>query len=74
MQADGLTIMGVDPNPYMFEYARKSAAAAGLAPEALYLKLGVAENIPVESGSFDTVICTLVGCLNFRCRSSSSYL
>lgn len=51
---------GVDPNPFMFEYAKEKAAAAGLAPDALELKLGVAENIPVESGSFDTVICTLV--------------
>jgi ubiquinone/menaquinone biosynthesis C-methylase UbiE len=44
----------------MFQYAKKSAEAAGLAADALDLRLGVAEEIPVESASFDTVICTLV--------------
>lgn len=60
--AEGLTVTGVDPNPFMFDYARESAEAAGLPSDALELKLGVAEDIPVESGSFDTVICTLVLC------------
>ena len=51
---------GIDPNPYMFEYAKQSAKLAGLPADALHLKLGAAESIPAKDASFDTVICTLV--------------
>lgn len=44
----------------MFDYARSSAQTAGLQEDALDLRVGVAEDLPVEDASFDTVICTLV--------------
>lgn len=61
MQVDGLRVTGVDPNPYMFDYAKESAQQAGLTADAFELKLGSAEAIPAPEASFDTVICTLVG-------------
>ena len=52
---------GVDPNPYMFDYARANASLAGLPDDQLRLELAAAEQIPADDASFDTVICTLVG-------------
>ena len=59
-QVEGLHVIGVDPNPYMFDYARGRAQAAGLPEDALDLTIGVAESLPFTDASFDTVICTLV--------------
>ena len=59
-QVEGLHVVGVDPNPYMFEYARERARAAGLPEDALDLAIGVAEKLPFSDASFDSVICTLV--------------
>ena len=55
-----MQVTGIDPNPYMFEYAQESGRRAGLPPDALDLKIGVADNLPAAEASFDTVICTLV--------------
>ena len=60
LQVDGLRVTGMDPNPYMFDYARASARSAGLPDDHLDLKLAAAEQIPAQDASFDTVICTLV--------------
>ena len=57
---DGLRVTGMDPNPYMFDYAQASAERAGLPNDHLELKLAAAEQIPAPDASFDTVICTLV--------------
>ena len=53
---------GLDPNPYMFDYAHSAAAAAGLRRGALTLTEGSAEAMPFADASFDTVVSTLTLC------------
>lgn len=43
----------------MFDYAKSAARASGLPEGTLDLKVGVAEDLPAETSSFDTVICSL---------------
>lgn len=57
----GLTITGVDPNPYMLPYLKDNAAQAGWLPERLDWVEGRAEALPLADGSVDAVVCTLVG-------------
>jgi ubiquinone/menaquinone biosynthesis C-methylase UbiE len=51
--------IGVEPNPYMHQYLRKSAAQVG---RDIDLRLGAAEALPVEDESIDAVVSTLVLC------------
>lgn len=51
--------VGVEPNPYMHPYLRRSAARQGLAVE---LRQGTAEALPVPDQSMDAVVSTLVLC------------
>ena len=65
---------GVDPNPFMFQYARDAAANAGLPAEDLRLLEGVAEALPLPDDSFDLVICTLVRHANHLLKLLSSLI
>lgn len=56
------SVTGLDPNPYMFDYARDAAAAAGLPADRLTLAEGVVERMPFENDAFDFVVCTLTLC------------
>jgi SAM-dependent methyltransferase len=73
----GLDIIGVDPNDYMFDYARDSAVRAelstattssdadthgGHAKVSLRTVHGVAESLPFATGSIDAVVATLMLC------------
>lgn len=60
MQREGLEVIGVDPNPFMFEYARQKADSFNLGEKAFDLQIGAAEEIPLPDKSVDTIICTLV--------------
>src|SRR5690242_1017533 len=51
--------IGVEPNPFMERYLREEAARLGMAVE---LRLGTADHLPVDDGSVDAVISTLVLC------------
>ena len=55
-----MRILGVDPNPEMFPYAKEAAHQAGLAKDQLQVMDGAAEHLPVASQSQDAVVCTLV--------------
>ncbi|XP_010511988.1 PREDICTED: methyltransferase-like protein 7A isoform X1 [Camelina sativa] len=57
-----LTLYGLDPNPKMKKYARKSAAKAGFKPKSFRFKQGVGEAIPLKDNSVDAVVATLVLC------------
>ncbi|KAL0701270.1 hypothetical protein Bca4012_057392 [Brassica carinata] len=57
-----VTLLGLDPNPKMKKYARKAAVRAGLNPKNFIFKKGVGEAIPLEDGSVDAVVATLVLC------------
>ncbi|KAH0460713.1 hypothetical protein IEQ34_011376 [Dendrobium chrysotoxum] len=61
-RADDLHVVGVDPNKQMEKYARSAALAAGLPPMSFTFMQGVGEDLPVEDGSMDAVIGTLVLC------------
>lgn len=54
-------VTGVDVNSAMAAYARDAAGAAGLPPERLRLLTGDVQALPFGDGSFDVVVCTLVG-------------
>ncbi|KAE8783892.1 Methyltransferase-like protein 7B [Hordeum vulgare] len=60
--ADGLNVIGVDPNMYMEEYSRAAATSAGLPSSNFTFRRGVGEALPAEDGSMDAVIGTLVLC------------
>jgi len=55
----GIRWLGVEPNPYMVPYLRTAAARAGLPVD---LRPGMAERLPAEDNSMDTVVSTLVLC------------
>ncbi|CAA7019527.1 unnamed protein product [Microthlaspi erraticum] len=57
-----VTLYGLDPNPKMKKYLRKSAAKAGLKPKNFKFKQGVGEAIPFKDASVDAVVATLVLC------------
>ncbi|CAA7019530.1 unnamed protein product [Microthlaspi erraticum] len=57
-----ISVLGVDPNPKMEIYARKSAEEAGLKPQEFSFIRAVAESIPIEDASVDAVVGTLVLC------------
>ncbi|XP_010511993.1 PREDICTED: methyltransferase-like protein 7B [Camelina sativa] len=57
-----VSILGVDPNPKMESYARKSAIEAGLKSEDFKFIHAVAECIPLEDASVDAVVTSLVMC------------
>jgi ubiquinone/menaquinone biosynthesis C-methylase UbiE len=57
-----VTLYGLDPNPKMKKYARKSATKAGLKPKNFRFKQGVGEAIPLKDNSVDAVVATLVLC------------
>jgi len=56
-------VVGIDPNPYMLEYARRSVSQlpAGRFRSVTLLE-GRANDIQLENGSIDGAICTLVMC------------
>ncbi|KAG8059457.1 hypothetical protein GUJ93_ZPchr0002g22936 [Zizania palustris] len=60
--ADGVNILGVDPNKQMEEYARGAAVSAGLPPSNFTFRRGVGEALPAEDNSMDAVVGTLVLC------------
>uniref|UniRef100_A0A453PK90 Methyltransferase type 11 domain-containing protein n=2 Tax=Aegilops tauschii subsp. strangulata TaxID=200361 RepID=A0A453PK90_AEGTS len=60
--ADGVNVIGVDPNIYMEEYSRAAATSAGLPSSNFTFRRGVGEALPAEDGSMDAVIGTLVLC------------
>lgn len=53
------SVVGLDPNPAMQQYARESAAAQGL-EGVVQLVEGSGEALPYPDNSFDAVVCTLV--------------
>jgi len=55
----GTRWIGIEPNPYMHERLRQNAAAAGITAN---VQEGSADALPVEDGSVDCVISTLVLC------------
>uniref|UniRef100_A0A1J3E0D5 Methyltransferase-like protein 7A n=1 Tax=Noccaea caerulescens TaxID=107243 RepID=A0A1J3E0D5_NOCCA len=57
-----VTLYGLDPNPEIKWYARKSAVKAGLKPKNFKFKQGVGEAIPLKDASIDAVVATLVLC------------
>ncbi|KAF0935221.1 hypothetical protein E2562_031258 [Oryza meyeriana var. granulata] len=60
--ADGVNIVGVDPNKHMEEYARAAAVSAGLPSSNFTFRRGVCEALPAEDNSMDAVVGTLVLC------------
>ncbi|KAL6635114.1 hypothetical protein ACP70R_027785 [Stipagrostis hirtigluma subsp. patula] len=59
---NGVSVIGVDPNKHMENYARKAALSAGLPSSNFTFRRGVAEALPAEDSSMDMVIGTLVLC------------
>mgnify|MGYP005839742865 CR=1 FL=1 len=57
--APTVTWTGVEPNPYMHPYLLRRAAQLG---RAVDLRLGVAEELPVDDACQDAVVATLVLC------------
>ena len=55
----GIEYVGIDPDAYMLERAQKHAIEAG---RQMTLEPAMAEDLPFESGSFDTVLVTLTCC------------
>ncbi|PKA56777.1 24-methylenesterol C-methyltransferase [Apostasia shenzhenica] len=60
--ASDLDVLGIDPNKKIEKYARAEALAAGLPSTKFTFMQGVGEALPVEDGSIDLVIGTLVLC------------
>ncbi len=57
--ARGVRWRGVEPNPFMHRYLREAARAAGHEGDVCE---GVAEALPMDDGSADAVVSTLVLC------------
>jgi ubiquinone/menaquinone biosynthesis C-methylase UbiE len=55
----GLSVVAVDPDPFMLARARKRARRLGRDPDFVR---AAAEALPFADGSFDTVVATLVFC------------
>ncbi|KAL6754885.1 S-adenosyl-L-methionine-dependent methyltransferase [Haematococcus lacustris] len=55
-------LVGVDPNPAMQQYARKTADAVGFPQKQLRLEVASAEQLPFADASFDAAVMTLVLC------------
>ncbi len=51
--------IGVEPNPYMNHHLRREARRIGIDVD---LRLGTAEELPIEAGTADFVVSTLVLC------------
>uniref|UniRef100_A0A7S3QX43 Methyltransferase type 11 domain-containing protein n=1 Tax=Dunaliella tertiolecta TaxID=3047 RepID=A0A7S3QX43_DUNTE len=60
-EVQGLEVVGCDPNTAMQPYAKQAAVDAGLSG-AVSLLQGSAEELPLESNSFDSAVITLVLC------------
>ncbi len=56
---EGLSVVAVDPDPFMLARARKRAGRLGRDPDLIR---AAAEALPFADGSFDTVVATLVFC------------
>ena len=54
------SIIGLDPNAAVQQYAMQAAAAAGLPPGRLQFVLGAAEELPLPDASVDAVVGTHV--------------
>ena len=52
-------VIATEPDPHMARRARKAAAGA---PVPIEVREASAEDLPFDSASFDTVVCTLVMC------------
>lgn len=52
--------IGVEPNPFMFSHLLEEAKHQGFT--SLELREGMAEKLPLENNSIDTVVCTHVLC------------
>jgi SAM-dependent methyltransferase len=59
MPAKSIRWIGVEPNRYMSRHLRREAHRVGI---NIDLRLGTAERLPIESGSVDFVVSTLVLC------------
>eukprot|EP00242_Pyramimonas_sp_CCMP2087_P012689 CAMPEP_0198199928 /NCGR_PEP_ID=MMETSP1445-20131203/3035_1 /TAXON_ID=36898 /ORGANISM="Pyramimonas sp., Strain CCMP2087" /LENGTH=334 /DNA_ID=CAMNT_0043869839 /DNA_START=195 /DNA_END=1199 /DNA_ORIENTATION=+ len=55
----GISVVGVEPNAYMNQYALEKAEACGV---NLQIRRGFGENLPLEDASVDAVVGTLVMC------------
>lgn len=60
--ANGVSVVAVDPNKHMEEYAMAAAISAGLPSSNFTFRRGVSEALPAEDNSMDAVIGTLVLC------------
>jgi SAM-dependent methyltransferase len=58
-QGRGVQWVGVEPNLFMERYLRKEAERLNMAVD---LRVGTADALPIEDGSMDAVISTLVLC------------
>jgi len=55
----GVKVIAVEPNPFMHERLKEHVEAS---PADITLKVDLLENLRLESGSIDAVVCTLVLC------------
>lgn len=61
--AQGVEVIGVDPNPEMQPYAEETAELEFQQPgDSLRLLTGSAEQLPLPDASVDAAVCTLVLC------------
>ena len=56
----GWRVMALDPNVEMLAIAERTAASEGLPME--FLRASTEDGLPVESGTFDLVVCALTLC------------
>ena len=56
---DRIQWIGIEPNPFMYQYVEKEAARLGMQIE---VRNGIADELPVLDSSADAVVCTLVLC------------